>query len=231
MISFQLGLVLFKDSGSVKTFRRSSIDQQILVREMETRRGLRGRKAQGKTYGIAWWEGSWELENISAYELRSVAVYKPLSPKYSPRWIPLFFFFSPYVWCHNEHDRFTSTGHKPEPLVRFWWDKYTHISYETLSLAFLPSMHLWVPVSPKSPATLFATLTTKLRDWVVTRWVRKLSILYRSWRLGRYRLPGPVLSLKQALLWPVTGGCTIGKNWWPEGVRSQSWAPLPRKSG
>ena len=35
------------------------------------------------------------------------------------------------------------------------------------------------------------------------------NILYRSWRLERYRLPRPVLSLKQALLWPVIGMCII----------------------
>ena len=46
--------------------------------------------------------------------------------------------------------------------------------------------------------------------------------------VGRYRLPGPVLSLKQAILRPVTGGspCTISKSWWPEGVRSQKWLYL-----
>ncbi len=30
--------------------------------------------------------------------------------------------------------------------------------------------------------------------------LKERRILYRSWRLGRYRLPGPVLSLKQAVL-------------------------------
>ena len=55
------------------------------------------------------------------------------------------------------------------------------------------------------------------------------TILYRSWRLKRYRLPKPVLSLKQALLWAVIGTCSIGKSWWPGGVRSQKWSLLPRK--
>ena len=45
-------------------------------------------------------------------------------------------------------------------------------------------------------------------DYVVGTWL----LLYRSWRLGRYRLPGPVLSLKQALSWPVIGGCPSAKS-------------------
>ena len=52
--------------------------------------------------------------------------------------------------------QFTSTGYEPGALVRFWSDKYTHNSYETLPPAFLPSMHVRVPVSRISLATLLA---------------------------------------------------------------------------
>ena len=44
----------------------------------------------------------------------------------------------------------------PGALVRFSGETYTHNCYEALPLAFLPSMHVSVPVSLKSPATLLA---------------------------------------------------------------------------
>lgn len=56
-------------------------------------------------------------------------------------------------------------------------------------------------------------------------------ILYHSWWLICYRLPVPVLSLKQAFLWPVIRACTNNKSWGSESVCSWNWSFLHVKSG
>ena len=81
-------------------------------------------------------------------------------------------------------------------------------NFQILPLAFP------LPGGSHTPHTRPKTQIDKLS--IIINWI----VLFRSWRLKRYRLPGPVLSLKQAFLWPVTGVCTIVKSWWSEGVRS-----------
>ena len=51
------------------------------------------------------------------------------------------------------HQQVMSTG----ALVRFWWDHYTHNSYETPPL-FFTFLHVWVPVSPKSRTTFLPSV-------------------------------------------------------------------------